>query len=196
MSDFNDLHSEVSGFAFPDYVSLLRAHSSGLIELGAAPDFARQWLMADKSAPSFPRAIAHIQTFALLLFPVSWLVIAFVKSQLIWGAMAILTLPMYAFLRPMTVNLIGGPLTLTIWFGYACILANLVGWFGDWSLAVGLTIIAPWLLNKFAYGLSRDTALSTALNSEAGFVKLFKAGVVNLRTSSGDYVYFRRKVTE
>jgi hypothetical protein len=196
MSDFHQLSLEVEGFSFPDYVSLLRAHSSGEIELGAAPDFARQWLMADGSAPAFPRTVVHLHTLAIILFPITWLVIAFVKGELIWGAMAVLTVPLYLFLRPITVNLIGGPLTLAIWFGYACILANLVGWFGGWSMALGLTIIAPWLMNKFTYGFSRDTALNIALNSEPGFVKLFKFGVVNLRKPSGNYISYRRKVSE
>lgn len=196
MSDFNQLSLEVEGFSFPDYVSLLRAHSSGQIEFGAAPDFARQWLMADKSAPAFPRVLVHLHTLAIIIFPIAWLVIAFVKGDLLWGAMAVLTVPLFLFLRPMTVNLIGGPLTLAIWCGYACILANLVGWFSGWSMALGLTIIAPWLMNKFTYGFSRDTALNIALKSEPGFVKLFKFGVVNLRKPGGNYISYRRKVSE
>ncbi|CAN1566841.1 hypothetical protein MCEREM21A_02967 [Sphingomonadaceae bacterium] len=196
MSEFNQLSSEVEGFSFPDYMSLLRAHSSGLIELGAASDFARQWLMADKSAPAFPRAMVHLHTLAIIIFPISWLVVAFVNGELIWGAMAVLVVPLYLFLRPLTVNAIGGPLTLVIWFGYACILANLVGWFGGWSMALGLTIIGPWLMNKFTYGFSRDTALKIALTSESGFVKLFKFGVLTLRTPGGNYISYRRKVTQ
>jgi hypothetical protein len=196
MSDFNQLSLEVEGFSFPEYVSLLRAHSSGQIEFGAAPDFARQWLVADKSAPAFPRVLVRLHALAIIIFPILWLVIAFVKGDLFWGAMAVLIVPLYLFLRPMTVNLIGGPLTLAIWLGYACIIANLAGWFGAWSMALGLTIIAPWLMNKFTYSFSRDTALNIALTSESGFVKLFKFGVVTIKKPDGNYVSYRRKVSE
>ena len=109
---------------------------------------------------------------------------------MIWGAMAVLIIPLYIALRPMMVNL-GGPLKWIIWLGYAFIAANLFGWLGEWTLPVGLTIIAPWLMNKFTYGLSRDTALKTALNGERGFIMLFKAGVVTLRTGNGSYISYR-----
>ncbi len=196
MSDFNKLSSEIDGFSFPNYASLLRARSSGLIDFGAAPDFARQWLINDKSAPAFPRAIVYLHTLALFIFPILWLIIAFFKGEFIWGAMAVLIVPLYAFLRPMTLNMIGSPLALIVWIGYACILANLVGWFGGWSMALGLTIIAPWLINKITYGLSRDTALRVALASESGFVKLFEFGVLTLRTSDGSYISYRRKLSD
>jgi hypothetical protein len=193
MSEFQQLKKELEGFPFVDFHSLQSAHANGLVELGAASDHARHWLTVDENAPAFPKLIAKLHTLMLLLFPAIWLAVAFIEEKLLWGLLAVLTLPLYLVLRPMTVNLLGAPVRLVIWFGYACVLVSFFD-LAPWTFAVGLTIVAPWLANKITYSLSSTTALNVALVDEASFLKLFKWGVVVVCLPNGRNIRYTQKV--
>lgn len=181
--------SQIPDFPYDDFSELKKAAIRSDVTIGAAMDFARQWLTSgDPSAPRGAKLLSSFLTFSYLLLPVALVIHAITSNQLGLLVWLIPTFLSFLILRPMMVRT-AGFLKLIILAGYALVIVAIFKLLGDWSLWLGLSIILPWLINKIIYKSATNAAIKASLVSEKQFVKLFKCNVVALYFPNGDMLW-------
>lgn len=181
--------SQIPNFPYDNFSELKKATARRDVTIGAAMDFARQWLTSgDPAAPKGAKILSSLLMFSYLLLPLALIIYAVMSSQLgllIWLIPVLLS---FLILRPMMVRT-AGLLKLIILAGYGLILAALFKLLGDWSLWLGVSIVVPWLVNKIMYKSATNATIKASLTSEKQFVKLFKYNVVALYFPNGDMLW-------
>lgn len=181
--------SQIPDFPYDDFSELKKAANRRDVTVGAAMDFARQWLTSgDPSTPKGAKLLSSFLMSSYLLLPLALVVYAITVSQfglLVWLTPTFLS---FLILRPMMVRT-AGFLKLIIFAGYALVIVAIFKLLGDWSLWLGLSITLPWLINKIMYKSATKTAIKSSLTSEKQFVKLFKYNVVALYFPNGDMLW-------
>lgn len=180
---------QIPSFPYETFSDLKHAVNSQEVVVGAAMDFARQWITSgDETAPKSTRSLLTLLMFTLLALPVALVIYSIASSQI---GLLVYLIPLslsFMLLRPMMVRT-AGFLKLVIFAGYALTALGALGVWGTWSLWLGLSIITPWLINKTMYKSATNATIRASLESEQQFVKLFKYNVVALNYPNGDMLW-------
>jgi hypothetical protein len=186
-----DIHSVSDIYEFPygNFKDLLQAEQKKEVIIGAAMDFARQWVTSgDKRVPGFGKFMVHTLTLIMFLLPIALIVFSILTAQYLLLINIIPMVMSFIILRPMSVR--ATPfLKLIIFANYILIVLGIFHVLGAWAIYLGLSMNLIWLLNKFVYSISTDTTLNASRNNEKLFVYLFKANVLGLQFPDGKMVW-------
>lgn len=175
--------NEIDGFPFNSFDEMIEKDNTNEIFLGAAMDYARQWVSQGAGVPNKTRRILFALQSLYFLLPVMIIIGSLMVGRYMYAFYAILIFALLMLLRPMALRTLSF-LKLIVWGGYLLILAWFI-WGHDWQIVLGLTISVAWWTNKIIYNYSVRAATTFGRSSEENFVYLFKHGVLLIKMSDG-----------